>query len=319
VARDAAVARLIVIGERAVQRLLTLARDRKAAVPARVAAFQALEGIADLRAVEPALEALDDQDQSVAVAAVGVLQNLLSSPRGMDALDRLTGVAVDRERPRAIRLAAIRAVRDIGPATAGPLLKALGSDPDAAIATAAGLGPEAAVDPVYVLRSAAEGTLPDTPAALRLALTESGTDVPVAVLHQIVERVRFREGAEAGEVRAQWTAVRAAAHAALAARGSRLALYDLRETIESAREPIAVEFLGAAALIGDGNCLEALAAAYSRALEGGRRVDDWWLQRLTDVFRAIASREGLTRRHAVGKRIAGKWRTASTVLWSTRA
>ena len=66
-------------------------------------------------------------------------------------------------------------------------------------------------------------------------------------------------------------ALRGAAHKALADRGSRLALYDLKESFESAREALPVDFLGAAAAIGDAACLESVAAAYARAMDSGRR------------------------------------------------
>jgi hypothetical protein len=90
----------------------------------------------------------------------------------------------------------------------------------------------------------------------------------------------------------------------------------LRETFESARTPLPVEFLRAAAQIGDVSCLEAVAAACGHALDAGARVDDWWCQRLVDVFRAIAARERVTRRHAAGKRITARWQQASALLWS---
>jgi hypothetical protein len=314
-ARDGAVARLTVIGERAVPRLLAIATNASAAPDSRVASLHALDGIGDLRALEPALAALDDPHEGIGVAAVSILQSFLSSSRGMEALDRLTAIAVDPARSRALRLATIRALRSLGPATIGPLLQALGQDPDQAIALAAGLGPDAAADPVYLLKESAEGTLPDSPAGLRVALTEAGDHVPPGVLQQLIERVRFREGAESGPARAEWTALRGAAHNALAHRGSRVALYDLKESLEAAREPLPVDFLGAAAAIGDAACLESVAAAYARAMEAGMRVDDWWRQRLTDVFRAIAAREQVTRRTAAGKRLSSRWREAAAILW----
>ena len=95
--------------------------------------------------------------------------------------------------------------------------------------------------------------------------------MPLPLLQQLIERVRFREGAESGPVRAEWLALRAPRTGALADRGSRLALYDLRESLESAREPLPVDFLGAAAAIGDVTCLEPLAAAYAHAIEAGRQ------------------------------------------------
>ena len=313
--RDGAVARLTIIGERATSRLMALATSPEAGTDARVAALHALEGVGDLRALEPALATLDAAEPTIAVAAIGVLQTFLGSTRGVEALDRLTAVALDRSRDRTVRLAAIRAARDVGPDTVEPLLAALGSDPDQAVAMAAGLGPAAAADPGYLLKEAAEGTLPDAPGVLRLAISEVGAHVPLPVLQQLVEKVRFREGAESGPARTEWTALRAAAHAALAKRGSRLALYDLKESLESSKEPLPVEFLGAVAAVGDASCLESLATAYSRAAESGRRVDDWWRQHITDVFRTIAAREQITRRSAVGKRINAKWRDASNLLW----
>ncbi|HUR35223.1 MAG TPA: hypothetical protein VM032_15575 [Vicinamibacterales bacterium] len=314
--RDGAVARLTVIGERAVARLVGVVTAADASNDSRVAALHALEGIGDLRAFEPALSVLDHPDPALGTAAVGVLQTFLSSARGVEALDRLTAIALDRTRTRQLRLATIRALRALGPATIGPLLQALGSDPDQSIALAAGLGPEAAGDPVYLLKEAVEAALPDSPAALRLALTESADHVPLPILQQLVERVRFREGAEAGPARAEWTALRGAAHHALAQRGSRLALYDLKESFASAREPLPVEFLGAAAAIGDAATLEAVAAAYARAMEAGGRADDWWRQRLTDVFRTIAAREQVTRRSTAGKRVTTRWRDAAAILWA---
>jgi hypothetical protein len=211
-----------------------------------------------------------------------VLQTFLTSARGVEALDRLTAIAVNRTRPRPVRLAAIRAIRDLGPSTIAPLLTALGSDPDQAIALAAGLGPDAAADPVYLIRDAVEATLPDSPAALRLALTEAGEHLPLPLLQQLVERARFREGAVSGPIRAEWVALRGTAHKALADRGSRLALYDLKESFESAREALPVDFLGAAAAIGDAACLESVRGSvqprnghrHQGGTTGGASV--WW-------------------------------------------
>lgn len=313
--RESAAARLTVIGERAVPRLLAVITADAAATHARVAALHALEGIGDSRALDPALALLDGPDPVLAVAAVPVLQTFLQSARGVDVLDRLTAVAVDRTRSRALRLASIRAVRELAPTTIAPLLDALGDDTDSAIALAAGLGAEAAVDPMHTLRDAAE-SLPETPAAIRLALTEVGESAPLALLQQLIERVRFREGAESGTARADWLALRSAAHAQLARRGSRLALYDLKETFETAREALPVELLGAMAELGDSSCLDAIASAYTRSLEAGLAVDDWFLARLTDVFRTIAAREQITRRTAVGKKVVARWRDAAGVLFA---
>ena len=45
------------------------------------------------------------------------------------------------------------------------------------------------------------------------------------------------------------------------------------------------------------------------------RVDDWWRQRLTDVFRTIAAREQVTKRTAAGKKLSSRYREAAAMLW----
>ena len=93
--RDIAVARLAVIGVRAVDRLL--AAYRTAGRDARVGILRALEAIADPRAVTVARRALADGGD-VAVAATGPLRALLDSQNNQaatEALDALVGTALD--------------------------------------------------------------------------------------------------------------------------------------------------------------------------------------------------------------------------------
>ena len=103
---------------------------------------------------------------------------------------------------------------------------------------------------------------------------------------------------------------RAAAHVALANRGSRLAVYDLRESLESADAPLPVEFLAALSSVGDRSCLEPIAAAYTRARDG----QEWWRAHLADSFRAIVARERITRRNAVIKKIEKRWKETAEEL-----
>jgi hypothetical protein len=101
---------------------------------------------------------------------------------------------------------------------------------------------------------------------------------------------------------------------ALAARGSRIALYDLRESLESvsaASAPLPVEFLAALSTAGDASCLEAVAAAYARATH-----NTWWRDHLADAFKTIIKRERHTRRHAVVKKIEKRWGSALDQLWA---
>ena len=299
--RDGAIARLSVIGQRAVERLVGLASDSTSSPAARIAAFRTLENIADPRALQPALAAFADPDASVVVAALSTAKAFLHTPRGVEALDRVIALALERRQPVAVRLAAVQALRELPEATVKPVLAALRADPDPEIINV--LAParsRAAVNTAQRLAAAAGGTLPDNPDVLKSAIARSSADVPLSMLQQIVERIHVQEGTTA-ERRADWIGTRAAAHLALANRGSRLALYDLRETIESLRERIPVEFFAAVTTIGDASCLEPIATAYSRAR------DDWSRRHLAEAFRAIVSREKITRRHAAARKIEKRW------------
>ena len=117
-------------------------------------------------------------------------------------------------------------------------------------------------------------------------------------------RIRAREESETGAARDAWTRARGAAHVALARRGSRLGVYDLRESLEKSGTPLPVEFMAALSLIGDATCLESIAAAYAYA---PATQDDWWRDHLVDTFRAVVKREKLDARHAVMKKIQKRW------------
>jgi HEAT repeat protein len=277
--RESAIARLTVIGARAVDRLVQLASS-SAPSTARAAALQTLERIADRRALTPALALAGDPDVEVALSAIGVARVFVRGRDGIIAVDRLTAIAVDRSRSSVVRAAALAALKDLGAATIAPLLKRLADDP---------------------LLQLAE------PTAMRATLIASAK-APLAALLGIVEGIRQREQAAPRSERAEWTAVRGAAHELLAGRGSRIALYDLRETIERADQPLPREFITAVTRIGDATCLEAIAAAYAKG------KDVWWKKNLTDAFRAIAKRERITRRHLVMKKIEKRWPAAMPAL-----
>lgn len=313
VKREAAVARLTVIGARAVERLIALATNSGAPLAARLGAFRSLEGIEDDRALDFALAAFKDPDSTVAIAALNVARPFLRTPRGVKALDHVTAVALDRQHPARVRLAAIQALCDLPPATVEPVITALKADSDPEIAHAFDPG-SGLVDAVQRLQAAADGKLPAESAALRRAIARSSADVPASALQQVIDRVRVQEGSEPEPSRTGWMAARAAAHLALAQRGSRLALYDLRETVESAVGPVPGEFLAALTAIGDASCLEPIAAAHARAATG-RPPNDWWQRHLTDAFRGIVNREQITRRHAVIKRIEKRWKATFDALW----
>jgi hypothetical protein len=312
-AREAAVARLTIIGARAVDRLIALA-ESKATPAARAAAFRTLEAIGDPRAVDAALRAMaPTRDPTVALAAISLARGFLRGTRSAAIVDALTEAALDRARVEPVRVAAVRSLLELEPATIAPLMPSLMADPSAAIVgLARGTGrrkpsPPRRVDPLQLITRAAQDALPDDPVALRDAVAAAGAAAPLPVLLRIVERVREREADESPDRRMEWTTTRGTAHLALARRNSRMALYDLRESLDRADAPPPVEFLTAVSLIGDSSCLEPIAAACARLARAGRPQRDWWRMHLTDAFRAIVAREKLTRRNGVMRKIEKKW------------
>jgi len=319
-AREAAAARLSVIGTRAVEGLLALVAAT-AASPARLAAFAALEAISDPRAEEPAFRWLEHGEPAVASAAAGVLRRLLDSPRGTEVLDRLTAIVLDAGRPEAARVAALEALREMPSSVTGPVVERLAADPSATVRTAAGASPSpaAASEPLVILEEAAAGALGCSPGELRAAVLAAGAAAPLPTLHRLIGVLRQEEeNAETtGAGRREWMTVRAAVHVALAERGSTVALYDLRETIERATEG-PVELLAALERIGDGSCLEAIAAAHAR-LAGAAAGERWWREHLVTAFRVIMGRERLSERHAVLRRIKTRWPEAASALLPPKA
>lgn len=309
-AREAAIARLTVIGTRAVERLTTLAGDARRGPAVRAAALRALTAIGDLRGLDVALQAIDDEDATVAIAAVELARLFLRGKRGVAAVDRLAATALNRQRALPLRVAAIRALTDLEASSVRPLFDTLRRDPVPQIVALANYsrGRELLLpDPDSLLHAALEGTLPEDPSLLRQALARAAPDLPLAQLHRLIERIRVQEDTEPPARRIEWMVARAAAHVALANRGSRLAVYDLRETLEQATGTLPVEFLAALTVIGDASCLGAIAAAYARGAGEPRGRDDWWRRHLAAAFRAIVARHRMTRRHAVMRNIQKRW------------
>lgn len=286
--RDAAVARLTVIGARAVDRLIGLVTKRGHDA-GRVAALRALEGIGDPRGLPVALKALDNTDQQVAQAAIALASQHLRGAKGAHVVDRLTAIALDVQRPETVRVAAVRALRDLERKTIAPLLKSLANDATPAVRSAAASADRETTQPA------------DDVAVLHAWIVREGASAPLAAILAAAERARDREASEPPGRQADWATARAAAHLALAKRNSRIGLYDVKESLEKSGVPLPVDTLAALAQIGDASCLEPIAAAHARSTDG------WWRDRLLDVFKTIAKREGLTARHAVMKRIAKRW------------
>lgn len=288
VEREAAIARLRVIGPRAVERLAALvAADAPA--DGRAAALKALEGIEDARARGAAARVLADPDPQVAAAAVAVLRPWLLREGGDRVLDVLAAVALDRTRLAVVRLAALDALTELPRQVVQPVWQQAGLDPELV----------ARLAPAQEAGAADEG---DVPEAVRAWLAREGRAVPLSEIHEAILRLRTHEREELSLRRRQdWLVVRGAAHALLASRRSRVALYDLRETFEVAQSPLPLDFLTAIARIGDSSCIEPLARAWTAAPGEG-----WWREHLVEAARTIARREKLGARHAVVKRVKAR-------------
>ena len=315
--RDAAIARLTVIGQRAGEPLAALVANRNALATARSAALRVFEAIDDPRGLDAALSAIDDPAADVAHAAIAALRPHLRGRRGATAVDHLARTALDQTRALDLREAAVRELLGLEKAAVRLLLKALRDDPTPQIAALAApegqalaAGGQGRFD--KLLAQAVDGHLPRDADLLRQAITEAGERASLPALHGVVERIREREHTLSPMEQRTWTAARAAAHVVLARRGSRVAIYDLRESIERAREPLPVAFLTALDAIGDASCLEAIVTAYAAAK---RSEQDWWRDHLMQAFRVIAQREGLTKRNRVVKRLWTRWPEALDELY----
>jgi hypothetical protein len=318
VARESAVARLAVIGPRAIEHLL---QEFPAAAPRlRAGMLRAFEASGDPRALPLARGALADASPENVTAAIGVLRAFLNSPHptvARDALDAVVAAALDQARPAESRLAALDALRVLPAGVREAVRKNLAEDADPSVrarAAAEGprpFGPAAVQDVEAVWREAVDGTLPASAARLKQALSAKQGAARLTELQRLVDSVRAREQRETvPERREEWRTVRGAVHQALAARNSRLALYDLRDSLlEPGRLPVA--FLAALEEIGDATCLETLAAAYDASSRSG---DAWWREHVAAAFRSIMLREGLTRRHAAVKRTMARWPDAAAAL-----
>ena len=301
VTRESAVARLAILGSRAVDRVI--ASYAAADADVRVAILRVLEAIADPRGGPLARAALAEGG-AVAIAAAAALRALLDSPASgaaTEAFDALVETAMDPAAERPLRLAALDALQDMPPAVRERVTEALRADPDPAMHTGLSEGPREAAVHDSLWRDAAEGQLGDNPAALREALKSRGAATALGVLQKMIDAAREKEAAARAERQEAWRAFRGALHQALALRGSNVAVYDLRETLEGATAPLPATFLTALHVVGDASCLEAIAAAHAAA------GDERWQGQLADAFAAIAKREKVTPRSGVMKRIAARW------------
>ena len=312
VTRESAIARLAIVGVRAVDRVTAAYPEANREL--RVSLLRVLEAIADPRGVPVARRAVADGGD-VAVAATAALRVFLDSPvaaAATESFDALVETAMDPAAERRVRLAAVDALRDMPEHVRERVADALRTDADPALHAGLAEMPHEAAVAEGVWRDALDGNVGEDPTVLRDALKTRGGTAALGVLQKMIDAVRVREHiAPVGPRRDGWRAVRGALHQALALRGSTVAVYDLRETLEAATAPLPVTFLAALHAIGDTSCLEPIAAAYSA------HADDRWRQQLAAAFDAIVKREKVTPRSAALKRVAKRWPDAAAALSTT--
>jgi len=303
VRREAAIARLAVIGPRAIDALLHVYQstpDRDT----RIAVLRALESSGDRRTIVIANEAIA-QGGDVAVAAATALRGLLDSPHeatATAALDLLVTTVLDTSAQRVVRMTAFDALHAMPEEVRARIREALQSDPDAHVKARALDSSNSIALADAIWQDALDGKLPDAPATLREIAQARASTAALSSLQKLIDAVHVREGTASTTRRAEWQTIRGALHQALALRGSRVAVYDLRESLEDAKGPLPSSFLAALHVVGDETCLEPLAAAYARAGTNAR-----WKSQLVAAFRAVAGRERVARRRAIVKRIATRW------------
>jgi hypothetical protein len=192
--REAAIARLIIVGERSIGRLVEAYRETQDRAVRR-AILRVLEATGDDRALDVAAAAIA-AGGDLAVGGIAVLRELLGRPRGsadVQALDRLLAITRDDDVRTAVE----------------------------------GLAAEESAE-AALWQDALAGQLPDEPAALREAMALQAEAAPLADLRRLIEAIAAREQREPQPGAAQeWLAARGAIHQALALRGSRIALYAL--------------------------------------------------------------------------------------------
>ncbi|MGH9161415.1 MAG: hypothetical protein ACRD2X_15730 [Vicinamibacteraceae bacterium] len=318
IARETAAARLAIRGNAAVRSLVTALADAPSEGQVRILGL--LERIGAPSALTPASRFLLHDDPDVAIAAVNAVAVHVVSPRdriAAQAVDKLTALALDATRDGRVRAASLDALAPLEETVTAPLRARLADDASPVVREKALEEPAkprasapAPTDLARLVEEAAGGKPPSDPDILRRQLAREAGRAPLTTLHRLIVTLREREAMERDEGhRAGWALCRATAHQALASRGSRLAVYDLRETIAQLGQRVPVGFLAALTEVGDASCIDTLASAWTAT------DDSWFRQQLESAFLAVVAREGITKRHAAAKRMASHWPEAFQAMW----
>jgi hypothetical protein len=316
-ARLAALEVLEGIGDRAaVLQILDLAGDTDDAVALR--ALEAAGSRPDRRAV-PALAAILERPAPAARRRGAALALARLQAAGLvEALDPLAARLLDEREDAGLRVAILDSLLTLqprpAPRTLRPLLSRLASSSDPELAARARTAKDARGHPPAGSRGQTvdERLLaelieagPSTPAAERVTAALARRGAPaIPSLQKALERLgSLRRGrTDPASLRA-----RAAIHEALAALDSRVALYDLRETLQARPPAVMPALLRAAGRIGDASIVPVLARVVAE--------ETALLDPCADALAAIVARERLRRTSAALRAVRPEHRTAFDLLW----
>ena len=196
VRRDAAAARLSVIGARAVERLLSAYERARRRCASPSCASWSRSAIP--RSLDIARRALNEGGE-VGIAAAQVLRGLLDAREpgvASGALDALVSVALDSDAPRPLRRAALDMLRDLPEDIRAGVAGVL--EPDADLTDDAVIeSPRQAVKSAW--SAALEGRLPERPSELREAVQSRAAKATLTSLQKLVDALRARESADVAQ------------------------------------------------------------------------------------------------------------------------
>jgi len=283
--RESAIARLTLLGERAVQALLETLRSGSP-VP-RLGAIKVLEQLRAPRALPALLGQLGASEGEIVAAAAAAIVGL-GSAKAVAPLSTALNHANSEARAAAADALAKLFAAGVEEALE-PLVETL-------------LGHKADER----LRRIAERALSRLPARELRTIRARLNDAPSAPLPGTTTTALHRELQGVTDAAA---AVRL--HQALAERGSRIALYDLRERLDARPAKAAEPLLEVAARIGDASLVASIAAlaADRTALTGA----------CAEALAAIVSREKLRKTHRGVKAVRPEHRRILDGLWSRAA
>jgi len=296
-ASELAAARLVILGSRALRHLETLLRQNLEEQPL-LRVLDVLERVTDARVAALAAPLLSDPRDPIACAAAGLVKKGLASHEravAATALQALLATAsAASERPVVAR-AALAALSELPQAVLEPLRQAASAF-DAAANDTATRDPD---DSQALLRRWLQSAPGSEPVELiRLAFEACSRTAPLSLIHAVVERARRMEQGGTDVEAEAWRNLRGLAHQALGARGSRVALYDLRETVGKEPDRVTIGMLGALSALADRTDLDAIATAWASA------GDPWQKSRFEEVGRRIVERDAVDTRHGAGRQFA---------------